>query len=338
MLSDRLWLRELSSTTGPLSRAEFLKARHAGFGVSQVVVVGLAERATNRTARSSDRVIRGDDNEVHRVHLSDSSTVFVRISRAGQHSFDHEVRAMDHARNVGVPVPALLALEVVDGDPAPRQAMVIAAAAGRQLSDLTPALTANQRRSAWTDAGTALARVHEVQMSGVWRPDADGHWPDPAQYRRQYVSDRLAEGPLLEAAGLSATEIDRAFDLLAADPDVPAELSQVLCHGDFSAEHVFVDQDLHVSGVIDWGMWRSSSAVSDLAVASLHLGQDDFDPLVNGHSYAMADQPTMVRQLDVSIITEALGHIAWSQSVGDTGGNISTVSAVRKALRRLALG
>ena len=175
-------------------------------------------------------------------------------------------------------------------------------------------------------------------MPGAWRPDADGHWPDAAQYRRQYVSDRLAEGPLLEAAGLTTDEIDRAFDLLATDPDVPAELSNVLCHGDFSAEHVFVDQHLRLSGVIDWGMWRSSSAVSDLAVASLHLGQDDFDALVNGHSYAMADQPTMVRQLDVCIITEALAHIAWSQSVGDTSGTVSTVSAVRKALHRLALG
>lgn len=302
------------------------------------VVVGLAERATKRVVRAADRVIRGDDNEVHRVNLSDSSTVFVRISRAGPHSFDHEVRAMELARSVCVPVPALLALEVVDGDAGPRQAMVIAAAEGQQLSELAPHLTADERRTAWAAAGSALARVHGVQMPGVWRPDADGHWPDAALYRRHYVSDRLAEGPLLEAAGLSTNEVNCAFDLLVAGPDGRADLSQVLCHGDFSAEHVFVDQNLRLSAVIDWGMWRSSSAVADLAVASLHLGRDDFEALVSGHTQAMADGPGVLRQLDVFVITEALAHVAWSQSVGDLDGTLKSVSAVRDALHRLALG
>ena len=39
----------------------------------------------------------------------------------------------------------------------------------------------------------------------------------------------------------------------------------VLCHGDVSPVHVFVDPEMQVVGLIDWGMWHGGPAVSELA-------------------------------------------------------------------------
>lgn len=317
-------------------RARFLAARHADFGVADRAVVALVERGTGQIVRAHTRVIRGDDNEVHRVELADHSTVYARIARTGEHAFDHEVWAMEQARAGGVPVPEVLSLEVVRDASEPRQAMVIAAAPGRQLSELGPALTASERWAVWADAGGVLARLHEVRMPGVWRPDPDGEWPDAAHYREAHVAARLAERPLLEAAGLSATEIDQVFALLVEPPDGPLETLQSLCHGDFSPEHVFVDEDLQVSGVIDWGLWRSSSAVADLAVASWLLEPQDSDALVEGHNARTVGRVT-ARDLDATIAAQAIPHIAWAQSVGDAAGLSRTVPSMRQALRRLAL-
>ena len=43
----------------------------------------------------------------------------------------------------------------------------------------------------------------------------------------------------------------------------------VLCHGDYLPEHVFVDADLNVTGVIDFGLYQGEHPIFDLAVMAM---------------------------------------------------------------------
>jgi aminoglycoside phosphotransferase (APT) family kinase protein len=76
---------------------------------------------------------------------------------------------------------------------------------------------------------------------------------------------------------MTFAEVDRVMGLLEVSPD-PPRAGFVLCHGDVSAEHVFVDSNQQVSGLIDWGMWHSGSLTGELASVASAFGWRDLQP------------------------------------------------------------
>lgn len=48
------------------------------------------------------------------------------------------------------------------------------------------------------------------------------------------------------------------------------EPKPVLCHGDLGMDHLFVDGDLNVTGLIDFGMWRGGPRELDFAVLTMY--------------------------------------------------------------------
>lgn len=344
-------------------RSSFHAELHARIGVPRSVVVGLVERATRRGVVEVERIVRGDENEVYRVGLVDGGVVYPRIRLSASDGdvelgeVEQEAWAMDRARAAGVPVPEVLSVERVESTTDARAAMVMVAAPGRQLAELLPTLRAGERRTAMTELGRTLARLHEVSMPGVWRPDVNGDWPDPRQRRQDFLADRTAEAGELAAAGLSADEVDATIGWLGASPDNPpdtslhdrpdrsdnqpltatdadgadARIDIVLCHGDLSPEHVFVDSELRVTGLIDWGLWHAGSAIGDLAYVSMGHDHADFAAIVRGHATHDPDDPRFLRRIRLSIVNQAVGHIAWAVRVGAP----TQVGPLRQALAEL---
>ena len=100
---------------------------------------------------------------------------------------------MGLARDGGVPVPEVLAVDaasdVADGHPV----MVVAAAAGRQLGLMLDAASDAERHQVLSALGEQLARLHSIAAPGVWRPDESGRWPDPDELRHGFIGERRAE-------------------------------------------------------------------------------------------------------------------------------------------------
>lgn len=316
-----------------MARSDFLARLHARFGVPQSVVVKLVQRATRGgEIRDVQRVVRGDDNEVYRVELADSSVVYPRIRRPGTGGVRQEAWAMEQARLAGVPVPDVLLVEAIDAGEGDQQAMVVAGAPGRQLSELLPELSPEARRTAMTNVGRVLALVHAVPTPGVWRPDDKDVWPTATEVRRGFIAERTAEREHLVAAGLTTAEIDKTIELVGASPHTPPRANPVLCHGDISPEHVFVDDGLRICGLIDWGLWHGGSAVGELAYAAMRHDFADFAAIVNGHGGGSLDDPRFRAAISLSIVNQAIGHIAWHHSIGDMDGLEPNVAALRQAL------
>ncbi|GAA2760133.1 phosphotransferase family protein [Actinopolymorpha rutila] len=286
-----------------MSESAFLARLHARFAVPRAVVVRLAERATGHRVVDLRRVMRGYDNEVYRVELTGDLAVYVRIPGPGKNGFVHEAWAMEQARGAGVPVPEVLLIDTVRGEASDadeadeRHAMVLAEAPGRQLGTVLASLSTARRRAAMVNVGRVLARLHSVRTPGVWRPGDDGTWPDPADLRRGFVADRTAERPQLSAAGLTPEEVDNAIALLGASSATPPPDNFVLCHGDVSPEHVFVDAELRVCGLIDWGMWHGGSPIGELAYVAMVHEETDLTAVVEGHTGGSLDEPAFRRPL-----------------------------------------
>lgn len=304
----------------------FLDQLHARFGVSRSVVAGLVVRATGRDAIDIERVIRGYDNEVHRARLSDERVVYVRIGRTADKDFDGELWAMEQARVGGVPVPEVLLRDAVEDD---RPVMVLAAAPGRPLDTVLESLPPDRRHAAMVEIGRTLALLNAVPVPGLWRPDDDGVWPDADSLRSGFVEERVAEAPQLRAAGFSEPEIERAFALLDAREDSPPGPT-VLCHGDASVEHVFVDEELRVTCLIDWGMWGGGSAIGDLAYTSMIYPAGDFAGIVEGHGDTV--DIAFRRRLGRTVAGQAIGNIAHHVSINDPEGMTPYATALRQVV------
>ncbi len=327
VVERRLWL------DGGVAKSPFLADLHGRFGLPRAAVVHLAERAAGRTVEGLERIVRGYDNEVYRVELAGGFAVYVRIRRHGKGGFDQEAWAMGLARAGGVPVPDVLAVDAesdhADGHPV----MVVAAAPGRQLEIMLAAASDAERHQVLSALGVELARLHSITAPGVWRPSESGCWPDPDELRDGFVGERRAERNHLVSAGLTVSETDRAIELLDVSPDPPRS-GFVLCHGDVSPEHVFVDATLRVSGLIDWGMWHGGSPIGELAYVANTYGWGALDPVLQGHGYgSLAEDEELRRALAASLSVQLIGHIAHHVTIQDQDGADRNVAALRQALR-----
>jgi Ser/Thr protein kinase RdoA (MazF antagonist) len=113
----------------------------------------------------------------------------------------------------------------------------------------------------------------------------------------------------------------------------------VLCHGDLSLKHIFVISDpgdaaVRVSGVIDFGDWKSGAPVHDLAVLRVREPQLDLASLLAGYG-APADRAYR-RRLDLHTLMIALGSLSFGVDENDHAGITRTAHQVRTLVHDLA--
>lgn len=136
---------------------------------------------------------------------------------------------------------------------------------GLSLSDLGGSGTT---AASWQAAGAAARVLHEHPTSGTWRAwyGADDGFLDG---ERRWLIDR----------GLTSPEVVDAWRELAAV--VRRQFDPVVIHGDFKADHVFVEEGL-VTAVIDWADTTVMDPLFDLAVLTIDHPQR-LDDVVAGY-------------------------------------------------------
>lgn len=295
-----------------MDRSEYLRQLHSRYSVSRQEIIATVEDAAGKPVINADRIVRGDEYEVHRVLLDDGSSVYLRVTFPGAppSKTHHEAWAMTRAREQGAPVPDVVAVSTINGGDRPRSAMVVRASPGQALAEVLPSLRSEQRRTVMKNIGRVLAVLHSIPMPGVGRPSADGAWPEPHEEADRYVADCLGATDQLTVANFSTSEISCLKDVLRHER--PVDEHPVLCHGDVSPEHVFIAHDLSVVGLIDWGMWSAGPAVAELAGLAARVSETDHDAIMSGHG--RRDVPA--RSIGWYAIAQLVGQIAWLVSSG----------------------
>jgi aminoglycoside phosphotransferase (APT) family kinase protein len=314
-----------------MDRTTYVNELHARYAIADPMIITVVERAAGRKAATVERVIRGDEHEVHRVRLSDDSVVYLRVAWPGSPAkrTHDEAWAMGQARDAGVPAPEVLAIPAIESADGLRTAMVLREVPGRRLGDLLSGLSADRRSSVMEEFGRTLRTLHSIAMPGAGLPDDHGVWADPATKRRSYAAGVRDASRHLPTAGLTPEEIDRVIKILDSSI-VPLEDPPVLCHGDLTPEHVYVDTELRVVGLIDWGMWHAGSAGSDLAGIMAHYPPADLDAIRAGHGFP-AD-PDTTNQLCWHLITQAIGQIRWLVDSDQADELAQPVTTIRNAV------
>ena len=104
----------------------------------------------------------------------------------------------------------------------------------------------------------------------------------------------------------------------------------VLCHGDLGMDHIFVDDALTVTGIIDFGMWQGGP--HELAFAVLSMYHPDvrlawFEP-----TYAVPVNREFDRRVLVEQVSVMMGSLAHDLRQGNADYAALAVQGLRAAL------
>lgn len=304
--------------------SSYIREIHAAVSTSREVLASLAHRATGAELNQVKRIVEGYENEVYRVETTRGDDVVIRIRRFGvARSLDGaiaEAKAIERARNAGVPGPEVLLVDLVTIDGEDFPVMVQRAVPGRPLGQMWAILDADQRYAALVEVGEIIARLGQVPAPGDW-----------AARTKAEVDDRRAERNLVLAAGFTPTEFDQMFAALGRYVDTFPCPEPVLCHGDLDPSHIYLDATGRVSGVIDFGDAGAGSSVHDLAVLRVRGPGLDLDAALSG--YHAPNDPLFRQQLDLDTLLIALFALKISVEENDSACLTGASSLIRTLLR-----
>jgi len=251
--------------------AEYLKRKHAAFQTPEEVVLEIVARATGEKPVSRTKLMRGNDNEVYVVATASGTAYVMRIQRAGEIELQAEAALIEEARKAGAPAPRVYLASVLEHEGEQLEFMVQDRVPGRPLGEVEAGLSEDDWARVSRDAGRALGQIHSVRAGGFYMRHADGSWdfPDWQSVMDSTLRDRGSEKEWILAAGFSDDEFAQMMRLIeryVMEFDCP---EPVLCHADFLPEHIFVDDELRVCGVIDFGMAQGGHPIHDFATLAM---------------------------------------------------------------------
>ena len=314
---------------------DIIKQRHDAYHTSEQEIFSLVKRATGQHALAREKIVRGYDSEVYLVHMRHSGDIVVRIRHHGGAPFADEAWAIAKCRGVGVPAPDVLLVETLTIDEHPREVMVQRRVPGRALSEFEGDLTPQQRADVWRQAGAALGAIHSIRVGGFYKRHPDGTWdfPDWDSVCKQSNIDRTSEKLLLMQAGFSSVDVDLMLHILSIDCEQFPIEQPVLCHGDFLPGHLFVDDDLNLCGVIDFGEFQGGGPIGDFANLSMSCPVVDLAWLQpNYPNQALFDDAFPLRLL-VAKVGLQMGYLAHYIRQGNQQEAAPIATGLRESLR-----
>ena len=291
----------------------FVSDRHKEFRTPRDVVNDLVEQATGERPGHLKRIARGYENEVYEVQLPHAGSIMVRIRRWGAMDFRQEVWAIEKCREAGLPVPEILLVDNLPSDRKQLQAMVQRKADGRPLSDVMRKLSKPGLDHILSRLGEILGRIHSIKVEGFGRRQSSGTWDYQSWEESTAATERqiASETAYLLHAGISEREVDFMLDMLRRYREEFPCRQPVLCHGDLDPDHVFVNQDLDITSVIDFGQFQGGSPMSDFIYMSFLKPELDLAPLKNAYPDRNLIESRFDRRLHLHRLTYLMACVAY---------------------------
>jgi aminoglycoside phosphotransferase (APT) family kinase protein len=214
------------------------------------------------------RINKGQSNEVYFIDLKNGSFV-LRIVKGLDHDiFAIERWAMQEVRQRGVPVAAILAQgSVLDRDEVIYY-QIQEKLTGEPMDDLLAQGKIGRDRSErlTEQAGELLAAIHSVPISGWGRITRPDHGTYESFEKRIFALQEDSEKfdkALAQFNSLGVPRFEEVWQELHYLKSF-ALSKPVLLHYDLSPDHIFVNSDDRITGIIDWGAVQSGDPVRDL--------------------------------------------------------------------------
>ncbi|MFZ4659427.1 MAG: phosphotransferase family protein [Caldilineaceae bacterium] len=291
---------------------DFITQRHAVYQTPQALIFDLIQQVIGDEPISLEKLVRGYDNEVYAVQTRQEHDYIVRLRQHGGAGYAEEQWAIQRSRAVGVPAPEICYVGLLTVGDQHKPVMVQRRVPGRPLAEVYATLLPKERGHIFRQVGALLSKLHTISVGGFYKLNPGDIWdfPDWESIDQANRQDRTAERPQLLTAGLREEEIDAIFAITLAD-NPPIDRQPVLCHGDLGPDHLFVDNELNLTGVIDFGEFQGGLPVVDFARLSLDCSPEELAWVQEGYpnKALLADNFAQhLRQIRLNFLSGYLAH------------------------------
>lgn len=300
------------------------------------VLADFIAKTTGREAASFEALTGGDANATYRITTHGGDDLIVRVQEHGVTGFAEEAWAMDRCREAGLPVPEIYGVSQLGTDTL-RDAMVMASARGRPLAEVMPSLSQDELARVFAGVGSALRRLHGIPVGRFgWLRGEDNvgeagtRWTDFAE---TLLTERQKDAPVLEQAGLTHAEVEGLLKMVSGMRNLPYE-QPVLCHGDLGADHLFVDDELNLVSVIDFGMAQGGAPALDIGVLQMFHPEVELAWLAEGYGTGTLLEEGFGREVLLHQTNVGMMHLAESMRQGNESFKDIAVFGLRSWLAR----
>jgi aminoglycoside phosphotransferase (APT) family kinase protein len=228
----------------------------------------IVQKAMSTNIEQVTRINKGQSNEVYFIDLKNGSLI-LRIAKGFDYDiFAIERWAMQEVSRRGVPVADILVQDLmVDGDKAIYY-QVQEKLTGEPMDGLlAQGKIGRDRAERLTEqAGELLAAIHSVSTFGWGRIIKPAHGTYESFEKRMLTLQEDAEKfdkALAQFNSLGVPRFEEVWQKLHYLASF-AIRKPVLLHYDLTPDHIFVDSEDRITGIIDWGAIQSGDPVRDL--------------------------------------------------------------------------
>lgn len=313
---------------------DFITQRHAAYQTPQSLIFDLIRQVTGDESVSQEKLVRGYDNEVYAVQTRQGHDYIVRLRQHDGAGYVEEQWAIERSRAAGVPVPEICYVGQLTVGDQHKPVMVQRRVPGRPLSEVYATLSAEERAHVFRQVGALLSKLHSIPAGGFYKLNPDGGWdfPDWESIDQANRRDRTAERPQLSAAGLREAEIDAIFAITLAD-NPPVDRQPVLCHGDVERDHLFVNAELTLTGLIDFGEFQGGLPIVDFACLSLDCSPEELAWVQEGYTNKAFLADHFAQRLYQIRLNFLSGYLAHCVRIADHEEVATVVTTIRDMLQ-----
>ncbi len=254
---------------------DYLKQKHARFSTPVELIDQEVVKAIGSVTLTRNKLMLGEVNEVYDVVAKNGQEVVVRISRSEHPRFEAEKKAIDLARQAGVPAPEVLLVDRISTDSGDSTFSIERKMDGVALQSMGGGFDKGKLKVVIGEAGKVLAKLHSVMIPNFGGLDRDTEeayksWSEFI-YRVERKRSRIVEAG--ERVGVDMVQIDTALKTLRSGEELYGSVKPHLLHGDFSTKH-FMVKDNHLIGIIDFENCKGGDPVYDFAWFDYFFGKD----------------------------------------------------------------
>ena len=311
--------------------------RHAGFHAPEETIFDLIKEHTSYTAVKRTKIVKGYDSEVYDIATREGASFIVKIKHYGELSYEQEAWAIEMCRNGGIPVPRIYALGKVQIEEKEREYMVQEKARGQPLVDRIERVSFSQINQILHRAGELLRQIHQVRAGGFYHRHPNTTW-DFASWKKlgnSTVRERAKEKDCLLQAGFSQSEVETMLHYLEVYRDEFTCEQPVLCHGDYILEHIFLDDELHITAILDFGEFLGNHPIHDVAYFNAEHPSYPLHALVEGYGDHEMFRDRFPERLLLHKLGLHMGHLAHEVREGMRPEAESRTKRLGETLRNL---
>lgn len=246
---------------------KFVEEKHAKFQTPQHIMEATIRRATNSQISSSEKLLKGEANEVYDIGLENDHHVILRISRETENPFIKEEWAMNQSSRVGVPVAQVLHIDEAEAENSKIFLCVLSKLPGIPLNETGKDEDPDYMKGILSQMGHYLSAIHSIKTQGfhhIVDAKGTGQYPTLPEYVHSVINEPEKYIEVGSKNDLNPGDIYGSIDAAVRYLPVFAAEPAYLAHGDVGTKHIMVDGE-KITGILDFGNIRGSLAVHDFA-------------------------------------------------------------------------